>query len=77
MAERSPATRAIDSDARCSRMISSTNCAWTIVPVVLGAGERLFDETNDKQPLRLVDSRTIGDGLVFDHLRAVGRAAAN
>ena len=26
-----------------------------IFPVVLGAGERLFGETSDKKPLRLVD----------------------
>jgi dihydrofolate reductase len=36
-----------------------------IFPVVLGAGERLFGETSDKKPMRLVDTRTIGDGLVF------------
>jgi dihydrofolate reductase len=36
-----------------------------VFPVVLGAGERLFAETGDKQPLRLVDARTIGDGLAF------------
>jgi dihydrofolate reductase len=36
-----------------------------IFPVVLGAGERLFGQTSDHKPLRLVDSRTIGDGLVF------------
>lgn len=36
-----------------------------VFPVVLGAGERLFDETSAKKPMRLVDSRTIGDGLVF------------
>ena len=34
-------------------------------PVVLGAGERLFGETSDKKPMRLVDAKTIGDGLVF------------
>ena len=34
-----------------------------VFPVVLGAGERLFGETADKKPMRLVDSRTIGDGL--------------
>jgi dihydrofolate reductase len=34
-----------------------------VFPVVLGAGERLFGETTDQKPLRLVDSRTIGDGL--------------
>src|SRR3954471_22243058 len=36
-----------------------------VFPVVLGAGERLFGETSDKMPMRLVDSRTIGDGLAF------------
>src|SRR5213083_1279837 len=36
-----------------------------VFPVVLGAGERLFGETSDKKPLRLVNSRTIGNGLTF------------
>jgi dihydrofolate reductase len=36
-----------------------------VFPVVLGAGERLFGETGDTKPMRLVDSRTIGDGLAF------------
>jgi dihydrofolate reductase len=36
-----------------------------VYPVVLGAGERLFGETSDKKPMRLVDAKTIGDGLVF------------
>jgi dihydrofolate reductase len=36
-----------------------------VFPVVLGAGERLFGEPGDKKPLRLVGTRTIGDGLVF------------
>jgi dihydrofolate reductase len=36
-----------------------------VFPVVLGAGERLFDETTGKQPMRLLDGRTIGNGLVF------------
>jgi dihydrofolate reductase len=36
-----------------------------IFPVVLGAGERLFGETRDKKPMRLVDTKTIGDGLVI------------
>ena len=34
-----------------------------IFPVVLGAGERLFGETSDKTPLRLVRTQTIGEGL--------------
>jgi dihydrofolate reductase len=36
-----------------------------VFPVVLGAGERLFGEISDKKPLRLVHSRTVGDGLAF------------
>ena len=34
-------------------------------PVALGAGERLFEETRDKHSLRLLDTRTVGDGLAF------------
>jgi dihydrofolate reductase len=36
-----------------------------LFPVVLGSGARLFDELSDKKPMRLVDTRTIGDGLLF------------
>jgi dihydrofolate reductase len=36
-----------------------------VYPVVLGAGERLFGETSDKRPMRLVRTQTIGDGLAF------------
>ena len=36
-----------------------------VYPIVLGAGERLFGETSDKTPMRLVDTKTIGDGLAF------------
>jgi dihydrofolate reductase len=36
-----------------------------VFPVVLGAGERLFGQTSGKKPLRLVDTKTIGDGLAF------------
>jgi dihydrofolate reductase len=42
-----------------------------IFPVVLGAGERLFGETTDKKPLRLVNTTTIGDGLAFVTYEAV------
>ena len=37
----------------------------TVFPVVLGAGDRLFAETSDKRPMRLVRAETIGDGLAF------------
>src|SRR5437763_14243546 len=36
-----------------------------VFPVVLGAGQRLFDETSGKKPMRLVDTKRIGDGLAF------------
>ena len=32
-----------------------------IYPVVLGAGERLFGQTSDKKPVRLVGTRTLDD----------------
>src|SRR5438445_10290099 len=36
-----------------------------VYPFVLGAGERLFGETSDKKPMRLVETRTLGDGLAL------------
>src|SRR5256714_4325288 len=36
-----------------------------VYPVVLGAGERLFGETSDKKSMRLLDTRTVGDGLAY------------
>ncbi len=36
-----------------------------VFPVVLGAGERLFDGISKQKPLRLIEARRIGDGLVF------------
>jgi dihydrofolate reductase len=36
-----------------------------VFPVLLGGGQRLFGEISDKKPMRLVDSKTIGDGLAF------------
>ncbi len=36
-----------------------------VYPVVLGTGERLFGETSDRKPMRLVDTKTIGDGLAY------------
>jgi dihydrofolate reductase len=36
-----------------------------IFPVVLGAGKRLFGETSDKKPMRLVDTQTLDDGIAF------------
>jgi dihydrofolate reductase len=34
-------------------------------PSVAGAGERLFGEASDQKPMRLLETRAVGDGLVF------------
>jgi dihydrofolate reductase len=36
-----------------------------VFPVVLGAGKRLFADTSDKKPLRLTDSKVVGDGVAI------------
>lgn len=36
-----------------------------IYPFVLGAGARLFAETTDKKPMRLISTQTVGDCLAF------------
>jgi len=36
-----------------------------VFPVVLGSGKRLFGETSDKKPLRLVDTKIVGDGVAI------------
>jgi dihydrofolate reductase len=36
-----------------------------VFPVVLGDGERLFGETSEQKPVRLIDTRTVGDGLAY------------
>ena len=44
-----------------------------VYPVVLGAGERLFGETSDTKPMRLVDTRTVDDDvavLTYERVRA-------
>jgi dihydrofolate reductase len=34
-------------------------------PFVVGAGQRLFSETSSMKPMHLINTRTVGDGLVF------------
>jgi dihydrofolate reductase len=49
-----------------------------VYPVVLGAGARLFGETSDKKPVRLVDTQTVGDGiaiLTYELIRDAERAS--
>ena len=36
-----------------------------VFPVVLGTGKRLFGETSDKVPLKLKESKTVGDGVTI------------
>jgi dihydrofolate reductase len=36
-----------------------------VFPVVLGSGKRLFGETSDKKPLKLRDSKVVGDGVAI------------
>jgi dihydrofolate reductase len=36
-----------------------------VFPVVLGAGERLFGETSDKKPMRLLNSHTLEGGIAY------------
>ena len=43
-----------------------------VFPIALGAGERLFGETSDSKPMRLVDARTLEGGvasLTYEPLR--------
>jgi dihydrofolate reductase len=46
-----------------------------VFPVVLGSGKRLFGETSDKKPLRLADSKTVGDGVTILVYRPAGAEA--
>ena len=47
-----------------------------VFPVLLGSGKRLFGETSDKQTLRLVDSKIVGDGVAILTYQRAGDAAA-
>jgi dihydrofolate reductase len=51
-----------------------------VYPVVLGSGKRLFGETTDKKPLRLVDSKVVGDGvaiLIYEPTREDAKESAS
>jgi dihydrofolate reductase len=48
-----------------------------VFPVLLGAGERLFGELPDKKTLRLVDTKTVGDGMTILTYEAVRDATPN
>ena len=36
-----------------------------VYPIVIGSGKRIFGELKDKKPLRLVDSKIVGDGVAI------------
>src|SRR5271155_3821655 len=46
----------------------------TVFPVAVGAGERLFGETSDKRPLRLIHTKTVGNGLAHLTYERAGEA---
>ena len=47
-----------------------------VFPVVLGSGMRLFGETAERKRLQLVDTRTVGDGvLILTYARPTGETA--
>src|SRR6476659_3669434 len=46
-----------------------------VFPVVLGSGKRLFGDTSDGKPLRLVESKVVGDGVSILIYRPAGEEA--
>jgi dihydrofolate reductase len=48
-----------------------------VFPVVLGTGKRIFGETSDKKPLRLVDSKVVGDGVAILVYQPSGEQASD
>jgi hypothetical protein len=36
-----------------------------VFPVVLGTGKRLFGDTTDMKPLKLAESKVVGDGVAI------------
>jgi dihydrofolate reductase len=36
-----------------------------VMPVILGSGKRLFGDTTGKRPLRVTESKTVGDGVTI------------
>jgi dihydrofolate reductase len=47
-----------------------------VFPVALGSGKRLFGETSDKKPLKLVDSKVVGDGVAILVYQPAGAASS-
>ena len=43
-----------------------------VFPVVLGSGKRVFGETSEKKPMRLANSKMVGDGVAILVYRRAG-----
>jgi dihydrofolate reductase len=46
-----------------------------VFPFVLGAGQRLFGATSAKKPMRLAETRMVGDGMPLLTYRTVRETA--
>jgi dihydrofolate reductase len=58
-----PGSRQLVQDLVENDLVDQVNLM--IFPVVLGTGKRVFGEYSDKKPMRLVESKTVGDGVVI------------
>jgi dihydrofolate reductase len=57
-----PGSRTLVQDLMENDLVDQINLM--IFPVVLGTGFRVFGEYSDKKTMRLVESKTVGDGIV-------------
>src|SRR5688572_20045027 len=57
-----PGSRTLVQDLMENDLVDQVNLM--IFPVVLGTGFRVFGEYSDKKAMRLVESKTVGDGVV-------------
>jgi len=66
--------------ARLVRMLVARKLAdelrLVVFPLVVGSGQRLFDDSLDQTPLQLVDTRRFGDGLVHHTYRFASAVSA-
>ncbi len=58
-----PGSRQLVQDLVENDLVDQVNLM--IFPVVLGTGKRVFGEYSDKKAMRLVDSKTVGEGVVI------------
>ena len=58
-----PGSRTLVQDLIENDLVDQINLM--IFPVVLGTGDRVFGEYSDKKAMRLVESKTVGEGVVI------------